>query len=301
MYEAAAEVDPTPPFAVEESANEEASDADEPSILRKFNGVWEVGNHDASSVQPAASAHDPPLSFAGTDLPPIDSLSLVAIYALQSLELNTSKERGPLRKSPPQSAPELESPTNKLDTDSEMQTDARDGEHSQATPPLITLSRAEQAQMETYLTPVHAKLCSLKATTPESLPPYNPRLRTNSHAQVIKSRLLPVGEFIVRLLAQAPEEKRGMLELKLCRHIAVEYWPLPVTDMTHLRIQEMYRNAMFRKAAQATGEKGSPHSLEPGSGSAQHQPNPRPGGVADPQQDAHPVTEAIEGTREMDE
>ncbi|KAF2848591.1 hypothetical protein T440DRAFT_556657 [Plenodomus tracheiphilus IPT5] len=89
----------------------------------------------------------------------------------------------------------------------------------------------------------------LKGTTPASLPPYNPRIQTKSHAQVLKGRVLPVGNFIItHVLVREPEESRGSLELDLCRHIATHYWPSPVTNFTHLYILEMYRNVQFKVA-----------------------------------------------------
>ena len=105
----------------------------------------------------------------------------------------------------------------------------------------------ERTYLEVILMPVRDKLQALKATTPESLPQYNPRMRTNCHAQVLKRRLLPIGDFIVQVLAQSPTERRGRLELQLCRFIASGYWPLPVTEVTPLRVQETYRNGILKR------------------------------------------------------
>ncbi|KAI8932490.1 hypothetical protein NX059_010673 [Plenodomus lindquistii] len=105
--------------------------------------------------------------------------------------------------------------------------------------------------LETMLAPIHVHLEKLKSTTPASRPPYNPRIRTASHAQVIKTRLLAIGAFIVAdLLAQEPEADKGLLELDICRHIATHYWPLPVTYSTHLHVLEIYRNAQYKLADQ---------------------------------------------------
>ncbi|CAO2649759.1 Nn.00g010510.m01.CDS01 [Neocucurbitaria sp. VM-36] len=169
--------------------------------------------------------------------------------------------------------------------------------------------QAEQALMEAILAPVHEKLQFLKATTPESLPPYNSRLRVKSHVQVLKMRLLPVGEHIVRLLAQTLKEKRGTLELSMCRHIATEYWPLPVTEITHLRVQEMYRNTLFRRAAQALQETipdpvargGSLHNRESGNMSVPRQLEVASDKTSDPQHDTQHNIEATESNREPDE
>lgn len=96
------------------------------------------------------------------------------------------------------------------------------------------------------LGPMHEDLQRLKMLTPESLPRYSSRLRTKSYAQILKHRLLPIGQYIVAQLDLVSHQNQGALELKLCRFIAKEYWPLPVNDFTHLRVQEMYRNALFK-------------------------------------------------------
>lgn len=100
------------------------------------------------------------------------------------------------------------------------------------------------------LEPVRENLVKLKALTPESLPPYNPRLRTQPHAQILKRKLIPIGGFIVNHINQVAEDKRGALELQLCRYIASNYWPLLTDEYTHLRIHEMYRNALYMSSQQ---------------------------------------------------
>jgi len=103
------------------------------------------------------------------------------------------------------------------------------------------------SEIDARLAPVHPLLLKLKKTTPESLPPYNPRMRSKTHAQVLQGRLSPIGDFIVgEILAREPEHVRGQLELSVCRHIAAAYWPLPVTESTHLHIMAVYRNAQFK-------------------------------------------------------
>lgn len=42
--------------------------------------------------------------------------------------------------------------------------------------------------------------------------------------------------------------------IRSSRHIADKYWPLPVTETTHIRVQEMYRNALFREVVRRTRE-----------------------------------------------
>jgi hypothetical protein len=102
------------------------------------------------------------------------------------------------------------------------------------------------AAMDTLLAPVHQDLLTLKSTTPDNLPPYNPRVRSKRHAEVLKQKLLPIGMFIFKILSSKPEEERSSLELQLCRHIAAKYWPLPTNVSTHLKVHTMYRNVIFR-------------------------------------------------------
>ncbi|KAF1831382.1 hypothetical protein BDW02DRAFT_473704, partial [Decorospora gaudefroyi] len=116
---------------------------------------------------------------------------------------------------------------------------------SPSQPYSMKLSHTDSAQPDLLFSSLRNELEKLKSCTPESLPPYNARLRTKSHAQVLKHRLLPIGRFIVEYLDQTPEESRGRLELEFCRYIATQYWPLPVNQFTHIKIHEMYRNALF--------------------------------------------------------
>ncbi|CAA9960844.1 DUF4208 domain containing protein [Pyrenophora teres f. maculata] len=112
-----------------------------------------------------------------------------------------------------------------------------------------TVSQAEDSTLDmnviSILAPILKDLNRLKALTPENLPPPNPRIRTQRYAQSLKHRLLPVGRFIVNNLDQVAEDKRGALELDLCRYIADKFWPLPTDAYTHLKIHEMYRNALY--------------------------------------------------------
>ncbi|KAI1538244.1 hypothetical protein PtrCC142_004849 [Pyrenophora tritici-repentis] len=95
------------------------------------------------------------------------------------------------------------------------------------------------------LAPIKKDLNRLKALTPKSLPPPNPHVRTRCYAQSLKHRLLPVGQFIVDILDQVAEDERGALELGLCRYIAINFWPLPANEYTHLKIHEMYHNVLY--------------------------------------------------------
>ncbi|KAI4646755.1 hypothetical protein J4E93_004978 [Alternaria ventricosa] len=101
------------------------------------------------------------------------------------------------------------------------------------------------------LSPVLDDLKELKALTPESLQDYNQTLNNETHAQVLKQKLLPIGQLIVDCLQTVPLDRRGALERAICHHIADNYWPLPANFFTHLKIQEKYRNALFRLAQRA--------------------------------------------------
>ncbi|KAH6882905.1 hypothetical protein BKA58DRAFT_374111 [Alternaria rosae] len=98
------------------------------------------------------------------------------------------------------------------------------------------------------LSPLLDDLKELKALTPESLQDYNQNLNNETHAQVLKQKLLPIGQLIVDCLETVPLNRRGALEVAICHHIADNYWPLPVNFFTHLKIQEKYRNALFKLA-----------------------------------------------------
>jgi len=86
--------------------------------------------------------------------------------------------------------------------------------------PPLTLSHQDNIDLERILTPVLASLQRLKDTTPERLPDYNARIKTKSHAQVLKIRLADIGKHIQSVLEA--KAKKGMsdreqatLELKL--------------------------------------------------------------------------------------
>lgn len=103
----------------------------------------------------------------------------------------------------------------------------------------------EFAELERLFVPLSEQLHKLRNTTVTSLPDYNPRVRSKTYAQVIRSKLLPIGEFIVAHLASFPEADRGNIELRICFYVAVKYWPMHVSSTTHLRIMEIYRNALL--------------------------------------------------------
>jgi hypothetical protein len=128
---------------------------------------------------------------------------------------------------------------------------ASEGRDNRSAPPTShEPTHADSIHLDHVLASCHENLKKLKATTLESVPPYNHRIRTKTHPELLRQRLLPIGQFIVAYLERTPEQGRRRLELLLCRRIAAEYWPLPVDKFTHLRIHEMYRNALFHVASQ---------------------------------------------------
>ncbi|KAL1798944.1 hypothetical protein ACET3X_002981 [Alternaria dauci] len=145
------------------------------------------------------------------------------------------------------------------------------------------------------LAPILKDLQELKALTPENLPLQNPSSDTRSHAQALKEKLLPIGEFITNYLDGVPEADRGSLELRTCRYIADGYWPLPVENYTYLKVQEIYRNARYKKAQRAFRaalvELSQLHQASPDYGSSG---NPAPEVAAD--QDAPPVNSSSVGS-----
>jgi hypothetical protein len=147
------------------------------------------------------------------------------------------------------------------DHQSNMASEAREGLQAHAS---HEPTHTESVHIDHVLAQCHDHLKKLKVTTLESLPPYNPRIRSKPHPQLLKERLLPVGQFIVGYLERTPEQGRGRLELLLCRRIAAEYWPLPADDATHLRIHEMYRNALYNMVSRVSDAVDS--TPDPGNG-----------------------------------
>lgn len=125
---------------------------------------------------------------------------------------------------------------------------ASNSEPEDADDDVLILTPAETAQMTAILAPVTDNLRRIKKLTPDNLPPPSKYVRSNFHMQILKTKMVPVGECIIDAIEQLPWQQRGALELKLCRHIATEYWPLPISTYSHLRIMEVYRNALWKKA-----------------------------------------------------
>jgi hypothetical protein len=81
--------------------------------------------------------------------------------------------------------------------------------------PFLTITPSERLSLDVIFAPIRCELEKLYETTPESLPAYNPGVKANSHAQVLKMRLSPIAEFIEHFLEDVVEDKRGMIEMKL--------------------------------------------------------------------------------------
>jgi hypothetical protein len=86
---------------------------------------------------------------------------------------------------------------------------------SNSSEPFLTLTSPERASMDMILAPVHTHLKKLKETTVSSLPNNHSLTEANCHPQVLKKRLLEIAECIQRFLKDVPENKRGLLEMKL--------------------------------------------------------------------------------------
>ncbi|EUC39536.1 hypothetical protein COCMIDRAFT_111295 [Bipolaris oryzae ATCC 44560] len=155
----------------------------------------------------------------------------------------------------------------------------------------MNISSTERQSLRAILSPVYEDLEKLKTLTPESLPPYSPHVRAKSHAQILKHKLLPIGRFIVTYLDRVPEQGRGALELQLCRLIAMEYWPLPIEDFTHLKVQEIYRNALFKIGQHRAIISATDH----------HPTSPLPGhSLANPFSPTNPPSSSSANDTEMD-
>jgi hypothetical protein len=81
--------------------------------------------------------------------------------------------------------------------------------------PFLTLTPEERDAMDAILEPVRPELQCLYETRPESLPDYNPHMRMNSYQQIIEMRLVDIAGFIQEFLGAQPEQRRGLMEMKL--------------------------------------------------------------------------------------
>lgn len=121
----------------------------------------------------------------------------------------------------------------------------RDAQQPDFGEPFISLTAEESAAMALLVAPVHSKLLRLKEAMPYRMSPYHQKMKTMSYGQVLKTRLAAIAR--LGLGQKLPDGARGRMELKLCRYITTEYWPLPVTPTTHLDIHCIYKNALFRQ------------------------------------------------------
>ncbi|KAH7406372.1 hypothetical protein DE146DRAFT_389468 [Phaeosphaeria sp. MPI-PUGE-AT-0046c] len=111
--------------------------------------------------------------------------------------------------------------------------------------PFLTLTAEQDAAMAAMVAPVHNELLRLKELTPDSMPKYHADLKMMSYAHILKTRLAIIER--LDLGKDLSDGLDGRMELELCRYIATQYWPLPVTPTTHLDIHRIYRNSLFRK------------------------------------------------------
>ncbi|KAJ4322271.1 hypothetical protein N0V94_002501 [Neodidymelliopsis sp. IMI 364377] len=98
--------------------------------------------------------------------------------------------------------------------------------------------------MQRLMQPVEVKLTRLKNTT---VPPYTAHLNAKTWAQVLRGRVLPIGRHILKVLEGVEDERKGEVELKICRYVADTYWPSEMGNAGHLRVMEIYRNAAWRE------------------------------------------------------
>lgn len=80
----------------------------------------------------------------------------------------------------------------------------------------ITLAFPEyDGVAEEMLLPVMTQLSKLKLTTPDSMPPLNAFFRAKSHLQLVRERLLPIGEFIMQQTMALEGRERWATEMRL--------------------------------------------------------------------------------------
>jgi hypothetical protein len=132
-------------------------------------------------------------------------------------------------------------------------TTVTDEDHDMVHAPALTTLPDYHAQAEAILSPVSRHLQLLKQATIENLPPQISQLRCKTQTQIVKDRLLPVGEHIVNYVKTLKTAERGFAEMRLCKHIAENYWPLPASlnTPTHLHIHETYYNKLYVRSLPA--------------------------------------------------
>ncbi|PVH98808.1 hypothetical protein DM02DRAFT_680898 [Periconia macrospinosa] len=116
--------------------------------------------------------------------------------------------------------------------------------------PQIRIESDLDEESKAILRPVQGHLEKLGGP----LPPQGLRIKTKLPMQIMKERLIPIGEHIMSHLKSVPVLKRGRVEIQLCQYIANHFWPdLPNAPNVspHLYIMEIYRNALMKRSLPA--------------------------------------------------
>ncbi|KAF2002051.1 hypothetical protein P154DRAFT_562190 [Amniculicola lignicola CBS 123094] len=118
------------------------------------------------------------------------------------------------------------------------------------------------------LFPMLDRLERLSRTIPSKMPPPHASIHATTYSTLLKKRLQPIGAFICELTKNEPN---GVLELRLCKCIQENWWPLMYGEergtvvevrekmkesqsFEYLRIMEMYRNAIWKDNLQEQKE-----------------------------------------------
>jgi hypothetical protein len=70
---------------------------------------------------------------------------------------------------------------------------------------------ANDKELRVILEPIRDRLLKLQAMTKASMPPQHHNLRAKTHLQVIRDRLIPIGEFVI----QETKDKANRWEMEL--------------------------------------------------------------------------------------
>jgi hypothetical protein len=83
---------------------------------------------------------------------------------------------------------------------------------------------------EEILRPITAQLQKLASTNAPRIPPPGP-LKGKTHIQLVKARVLPIGEFIVEYLNTMEESQRGAMDMR--------FWSVPYDLAVSLHVKLM--------------------------------------------------------------
>lgn len=144
-----------------------------------------------------------------------------------------------------------------LDPDNHLPASALVTASSSISPESMDPSNDPDQEAREILAPIVRQLERLKETKTESQPPPNPYIKIMSHDERIRKLLLPIGKVILQKIRGRRDH--GMIEMRLCKFIARNYWPFPREEYTHLRIHEIYRNSIF---LENQAKKGALEALE---------------------------------------